>query len=323
VFDYSAYNLGISSALPLPELQTSAGVPADVTIRVDRLSWSPPADAVASEELYFEVEPAGTYFFWEQLGKFRVARGTEIILDPLPGVEERLLRLPLLGTLLAVLLHQRGCLVLHASAVAIDGEAIVFVGNKEHGKSTMAATLYGRGHQLIADDVVALSIDGRGHYVVMPGFPQFKLYPEAAFSSLGDGLETLLELAEGYEKRARPVTDRFAETPLPLRNVYVLGRGPVSTLKQLDSQNALLSIIANSYMSRFGRHLLKGAGATAHLRQCAQLVSHVAVCRLERPSALPLLSEVAQMIEDHLTAPSSTSGSAIHNCKLRKIETNG
>jgi len=300
VYNYNAYNLGISSALPLPELQASAEAATDVTIRVGRVNWSPPPEALSSEELCFEVTTDKAYFFWAQLGKFTVSGGSAIVIDPCAGVEERLLRLPLLGTILAVLLHQRGRLVLHASAVAIDGEAIIFVGNKGRGKSTMAATLYGRGHQLIADDVVALSIDAPGPPMVMPGFPQIKLYPEAVASSLGDDHELLPELADGYEKRGRRVTDRFAQQSLPLRSIYVLRRGPVSTINQLDPQAALLTLIANSYMSRFGNQLLHDAEAAAHLRQCTTLIREVPVYRLERPNDLALLPSIAQLVEEHL-----------------------
>ncbi len=299
MYNYTAYNLGICSALPLPELQTSAEVAADVTILLGRLDWSPPPDAITTEEMYFEVGPEEAYFFWEQLGKFRVARGTEIIIDPLPGVEERLLRLPLLGMIFAVLLHQRGRLVLHASAVAIDGEAIIFVGNKGHGKSTMAATLYGRGHQLIADDVVALEIDEAGQPIVIPGFPQFKLYPEAAVSSLGDDPKNLPQLADGYEKRSRRITERFVLELTPLRSIYVLGRGSALSIEPLDQQTALLTLIANSRMARFGKQLLQGAEASTHLRQCTALLAQVPVYRLERPDSLQLLPSIAQLVEEH------------------------
>jgi hypothetical protein len=299
VYNYRAYNLGLNSALLLPELQTSAEVEADVLIRLGHIDWSPPATSPTGD-LCFAISPGEAHFFWAQLGKFRVRGGNEIIVDPCAGVEERLLRLPLLGTVLAVLLHQRRWLVLHASAVAISGEALIFIGNKEHGKSTLAATLYGRGHHLIADDVVAVSVDDLGRPIVMPGFPQFKLYPEALLSSLGDDHTLLPQLAEGYEKRGRRVTDRFTQQPLPLKGVYALARGPVLRLKPLASRTALLSLIANSYMARFGSQLLQGEEAAAHLHQCARVVSKVAICRLERPCALPLLPAVAQMIEEHM-----------------------
>ncbi len=300
MYNYNAYNIGISSELPLPELQTSVEVATDVTIRFGRVTWSPPLGSMTADEPCFKIATDEAHFFWPLLGKFRVRDGTEIIIDPCAGVEERLLRLPLLGTLLAVLLHQRGSLVLHASAVAIDGEAIIFVGNKGYGKSTMAATLYGRGHQLLSDDVVALAMEGPGRPMVIPGFPQFKLYPEVVSLALGDDPSSLRELADGYEKCGRRVSDRFAQQALPLKSIYELGRGPVPTVRQLDSQGGLLTLIANSYMARFGRQLLNGAEASVHLRKCTKLMMQANIYRLERPSSLSLLPSIAQLVEEHL-----------------------
>jgi hypothetical protein len=266
-------------------------------VRTGRLDWSPLA---ASEDPSFEVVEQDAHFSWEQLGKFRVSRGAEVVVDPYPGVEERLVRLPLLGAVLAVLLHQRGCLVLHASAVAIDGEAIVFVGNKGWGKSTIAATLYGRGHQLIADDIVALDFRDGTSPLVLPGIPQFKLSREAVGPSLGDDYEALTELAEGYDKRGRTVTERFAQEPLPLKSIYVLAIGSDLKLKALGPQTALITLMAHSYSARFGKQLLHGAGASKHLQQCSSVLRQVPVYQLERPNALRMLAEAAQLVEEHL-----------------------
>jgi len=53
----------------------------------------------------------------------------------------------------------------------------------------MAATLYARGHYLMADDVVALDLGDPTRPLVFPVF-QFKFWPEAAASALGDDPET-------------------------------------------------------------------------------------------------------------------------------------
>src|SRR6185369_4316737 len=107
MFNYSAYNIGINSCLPLPELRASVEAAPDVTIRLGKIDWVPPIRTRVDEPC-FEVGEREAHFFWAQLGKFRVRSGTEIVIDPCDGVEERMLRLPLLGTVLAVLLQMRG-----------------------------------------------------------------------------------------------------------------------------------------------------------------------------------------------------------------------
>src|SRR3989454_2089338 len=65
--------------------------------------------------------PRSTLFPYTTL--FRSREGREIVVEPAPGVDAGTLRLFLLGPVRAVLLHQRGFLVLHASAVVLDGGA--------------------------------------------------------------------------------------------------------------------------------------------------------------------------------------------------------
>lgn len=287
---YGAYGLGIHSVMPLPELVPLAEANADVVLKTEKIDWSP-------TEYWVSFTDDEVYLCWEELGKFQVKGGAEIIIDPLPGVDDSLVRLPLLGTVLAVLLHKRGLLVLHASAVEIDGRAVAILGVKGAGKSTTAAMLYARGHTLIADDIVAIELSDPERPMLLPGFPQFKLLPDAAVTSLGDNPEQLRALVNGQPKRARPVLERFAKEPVPLSDVFILSDGPEPKLIPLKPQEAIVQLIAHSYMSRFGSELLKGAVAQRHLRQCSQLVQRVEIHRLDRPNMLELLGTTASLVE--------------------------
>jgi len=99
------------------------------------------------------------YFFWEHLGTFLVRDGKEIIVDPLPG--GRMLSSPShFGYGYGRVAASTGFLTLHASAVAINGGVVAFIGRKGQGKSTMAATLM--GGDMMADDMIALDLDETG-----------------------------------------------------------------------------------------------------------------------------------------------------------------
>jgi hypothetical protein len=123
---YHAYGLGIHSAVPLPELVAVGELEVDVVIQLGRIRSSPLATFGTGRN--FHIAEGEAYLFWDQVGTFLVRSGREIIIEPSPGVEERLLRLPLLGTVFAILLYQRGALVLHSSAVSVNGVAIAFLG---------------------------------------------------------------------------------------------------------------------------------------------------------------------------------------------------
>lgn len=299
---YHAYGLGFHSAFTLPELTARAEHKADVTIRAGAVRKLA-AEAGLCPEQSFHITQTGTYLFFSQIGAFLVRGGHEIIVEPLPSIEERLVRLPLLGAVLAVLLHQRGKFVLHASAVALDGRGIAFIGEKGSGKSTMAAALYGRGHELLADDVVAIDLEiGCSPPMVLSGFPQLRLYPDAVSAALRENPEDLPEIAMNLGKRSRRVEEYFAARTLPLAAIYALGEASELRIKQLNPQEAITALIANSYMARFGRQWLPSGTAASNLRQCASVANQTTVGLIERPRDLASLASVAQAIEEQTLA---------------------
>lgn len=297
MYSYKAYGLHLSSELSFPELSIVEEAPADVSIyfgTVDRSRLSRTSSGILRYISTNEVS-----YFWEDVGAFTACHGKEIILDPEPQVEERLLHLPILGILLAIILHQRGCLVLHGSAVAIDGKTAVFIASKGWGKSTLAATLYGRGHHLVTDDLVVIASKTREHPRVVPSFPQLKLLPEAAAFALGDCPENLPRLASGYEKRARRNIERFVEAPLPLGAVYQLARGQEVAAQPLGLQEALKQLITHTYFAQGSYQLLQGQPGAVHFQQCMEIIRNVPIYRLERPQHLELVTAIAQLVEEH------------------------
>lgn len=299
MFTYSAYGLVIHSELPLPEATPLAEAEGDAVIRFGKVDW--PVSGSSPGESSFHFDQEGAYLYWEGLGKFLVRGGKEIIIDPFASAEEHLIRLPLLGIVLAVLLHQRGLMVLHASAVAIEGRAIAFLGNKGDGKSTTAAMLYGRGHSLLSDDAVVLDFSDPQSPKVIPGFPQFKLWPEAA-STLGEDPDLLPKLLPQLEKRLRPVTERFSISPAPLKCICALSWASSLALERLRPQDAILQLIAHTYVSRFGKKLLRAESANLHFSQCVKLARAAPIYRLKRPASLAALPLTAELLESHIKA---------------------
>ena len=226
--------------------------------------------------------------------------GREIVVDPVPGVEEALLRLVILGPVLGALLQQRGQLVLHGSAVAIADGAVAFLGDKGWGKSTVAAALYSRGYGIVADDITAVDVS-TGCPMVQPGFPQLKIWPDTAVS-LGDALETLPQLHSQSEKRARRVDRGFPQAPLPLRAIYVLAQGTTPKLEPLAFGKAFLELVRHSYRTE----LLGANGASSHFLQCASITKSTRIRYLRIPRSLSILPDVARLVEEDVACPESS-----------------
>jgi hypothetical protein len=292
-YSYSAYGLGIRSALSLPELVCCEGA-EDVVVRFGELGRA----QKAGKALRFVGGTAQkVHLEWRGIGAFEVREGREIVVDPFPGVEERVLRLVILGPCLRVLLLQRGLSVFHASVVGLAARAVAFLAPKGQGKSTMAAVLHSLGHDLVDDDVMVLDDDG-DRLVVRPGYPQIRLRPDAA-QAIGQDPEQLSVLHPQLEKRAHRMAVGFSQHSMPLERVYVLGAGEQIEIVPLAPRDALLHVLPNGYAVMFGGGLAQMFGLDTHFSASMRLVGCVPIYLLKRPYSLDILPDVARAVEEH------------------------
>lgn len=293
MFSYRAYGLGIHSAIPLPELIV-ARTAADVVVRFGSVGGSHFLAPNVDSDRW--VGSQGLYMCWKEAGCFLVRSGQEIIVEPVSDATEQVLRLCLLGPVLGALLHQRGMLVLHASAVVISDGVVAFLGESGEGKSTTAAALHARGYSIMADDIVALDLSAIGAPMVPPAFPRLKFSPQSA-AALNYSLETLTEFHPEDHRREYRAVEGFPQMPLPLKAIYVLAEGTSLGIERLHSQEAFVELVRHSYAAS----LLKTVGATsAHFHQCVDVVKFVPIYRLRRQLSVAVLPEVAQLVEEQL-----------------------
>ena len=274
-----AYGLRVSAPWVLPELSRLDGS-SDVVVRLER----PPGPSCQGD-LRFE---------WPTIGAFVIRGGVEILVTPAPGVSYAALGHYLLGPVFAALLHQRGRVVLHASAVAVDGKAIAILGDSGAGKSTTAAAFLRHGHGFLADDVVALSPAAAGDLMIVPAFPQLKLWPDAA-DALGP-VAGGRRVFPGVDKCAMPVRSSFVPRPLPLARAYVLDPGPLASVEPLTGATGLVALMRHTY----GRQVLYAHRAASLFAECADVARRVPVRRLSAPRSLDRLSDLVRVVEDDL-----------------------
>jgi len=287
---FQAYGLTIASAIPLPELPSANGAVPDVVIRIGAVDTGSALPAAGGSFLSLGSNDACVV--WEQVGAFRVREGREITVDPAPGVLDQTIRNFLLGTVMGVLLHQRGLLVLHASAVAVAGKAAGFLGHRGMGKSTLAAACVARGLPLVVDDVLAVEFE-EAIPTVWPGFPQLKLWPASAEAALQDVPDDLPRLHPTLDKRLRSARDRFQADALPLGPLYILAVGDSARVERLSPAEAAIELVRYSFCTS----MLAGGDATQHLKQCAVLARSGMVRRLTRGPHLAELASLAELVE--------------------------
>ncbi len=263
-------------------------MPADLVVRRGRVADTP-RDASARGNV-LRASPREACLYWADAGAILVRDGREITVDARPGADARALRAYLLGPALAVALHQRGLMVLHASAVALDGGAVAFLGASGAGKSTTAAALHARGHPVIADDAVAIELAAAGP-VTLPGAPPLRLLPDA-LTALGAAPADLPAAHPGDAKRTWAAGVHVAG-PLPLRRCYVLADADRPVIEPLAGHPAVFAILQHSYVGP----AIRLFASADHLARCARLAGAVPVRRLARPRALDRLAALAALVE--------------------------
>jgi len=293
-YGYSAFGIQFESDIALPELLTYTGKIADVKIshgNVPDNIHSPREQneyyQVADNEFLFRVDGVASYY---------VTSGEQIIVQ-LFNQDLRQVRLYLLGTVMGVLLMQRGILPLHGSTVLVEGRCIVFLGVSGAGKSTLAAALRNNGHSLLADDISAVKFDKSGLPWVQPGYPQQKLW-QASVSMLGMDTTPLRRICEDTDKYAVPVLENFYRYPRIINGVYEIEikRDHNCAIVPLKGVEKIATIMHHTYRSG----MLKGLGLILpHFKKCETIAKYVPLFRLTRPENVLSLNQQVDVLERH------------------------
>lgn len=214
-----------------------------------------------------------------------------------PGADPGLIPVLAAGALVAVHLKLRHELVMHASAVQLDGRALAFVGASGMGKSTLAAVLCRNGCGLVSDDVLRVDLTDPTLVRVYAGSTENRLRMSAR------------ELADTAPSDAvRPTADgrlalrsrTCAGESLPLAACVVprpTRRAVDVSVQRLPKSEALLRMI------RFPRVVgwSEPASSACEFQALADLVERVPIFEALVPWGPPFRSEVLAGLLDAVT----------------------
>jgi len=210
------------------------------------------------------------------------AGGNGAELTPAPGVSPTTLRKLRDGAVRALLRDLQGELALHASAVAVDACAVLFVGPSGAGKSTAAAEMcLHHGAQLLADDIALLEVREAG-VVVLPSEADHYLALDSC-RALG------IPPQEARPGRKRVLhSSAVAGASYPLALVVELRFHPVasergSALRRIRGQDAAVSLLSSAI--RFD--VEDGAARRRELGQVMKVHERAAFVGIARPRASP------------------------------------
>jgi hypothetical protein len=293
---YHIFGLHITSAIPLPARFVNFPQPEvgpDVII-----GYGKTPTALTNPQfkgVRFQAGAGEFLMHVDGVARYYVQNGSSIVITPEPEANEDDILVFLMGSAMGALLHQRNILALHAGAVVVNGESIIFSGPSGIGKSTLAAGFHRRGYPFLADDICAITT-ANGRPAVIPGFPRLKLWADV-LKNLNTDINELKSVRWGKDlkKYFLPV-DGIQENPVPIKAVFILkttntDKMEITAWKGVEKINPLIN---NTYRLRF----LEGLGGKKdHFQQCAAVAAKAVVYRTIRPNKGFMLNELMALIE--------------------------
>ena len=268
--------------------------PPDVVVRYGTVPPAPPS-ALAAGPLR-QVTPEAARFGLPDVARLLVRGGNDILIDRREGADDERVRLLLLGTGTALLLHQRGLLPLHASAILTPAGAVLFTGHSGAGKSTLLNEFLRRGYPMLAEDLAAVRWDAAGVAWVEPGVQVTKLWADSA-AALGQPTAGLARVRPELEKFVVPVGGAaLVDTAAPLAALYVLSahNEPNILLKERRDARKFNALLDHTWqklvVKRMGLH-------TAHFQRAIAVANQARIVRVQRPDDGFRLKELADAVE--------------------------
>lgn len=279
---YRAYGLAVSSEIRFDHVPDSDfSGDTDVTIRRGVFSGRcsvPPAT------LRIEASPGRLLIRGARSATILVTGGDTIMVEPLPNGNHGATRQLILGWALGALLHQRGVLPLHGSALCDGGDCFVFCARSGVGKSTLAASFLNRGFSYLDDNMSVVAFRG-GTPHVTPGIPELRLW-EDALPGLAFEHRIAGAIMPDSPKFSIIARRNFRNEEARLRKIFVMKRTRDSVLSfvSLTGGAKFRVLMEQVFCSGFIADSSCRAGL---FRIVQELAARVAVVEIRLPEPLP------------------------------------
>lgn len=203
-----------------------------------------------------------------------------------------------LNQVLPLVLSKQGKLVFHASAVALEGGAVAFLGASGRGKSTLAASFAASGSRFLTDDGLVVEPDGTG-FRILPSHPSLRLWQDSQEALMAPDAKTAPPIA--YTAKARFLAGiglAFCAQARPLRRAFFLDDGTAAqvTVEPLSAAQALVEWVKHSFLL----DPEEKPALASHFDQVATLAGRVRCFRLDYPRRFEELARVRQAIVQQL-----------------------
>jgi hypothetical protein len=293
--------MALKSQIPLALPERGEGGLGQIELRMEQaryfssaarsLSRQPVSDSFYQSKF---LRNGSTYVRWNGVGEFLISDdGCRITGRQHDAAQEESFQVYLLGQALSYALVRRGLEPLHATAIVVNGGAVVLLGSSGFGKSSLAACLLEAGHRLLTDDLLVLQASG-GSVMAYPGPARIKLFPQLARRFLPK-VASGVAMNSGTRKLILPLENiQSVVHPVPLRRIYALP-APGSKAHSSDVQisvlppgQSFLALVRNTFNDR----IVNPARLERQFEAAASVASLMTVKQVSYPRGLSRIAAV-------------------------------
>ncbi|CAA0123034.1 Uncharacterised protein [BD1-7 clade bacterium] len=279
MYFYSVFGLSICSDIALP-LQECSDKNENTDIHINQANVPDKLERVTEKATLFSVNEDEFLFCIPDIGKYLVTSGQRITYQMADNGDEKAFKTHLLGSVMGALLHQRGFIVLHASAIAFGHEALLFGGASGVGKSTIVGALHKKGYPFISDDISVL-IERDGQLYIVPGYPHSRLWDDSmlSLSINSKGMDTAVK---SENKFIVPIADSHQEA-LPVKGILqvIPSEADAYAIEKLEGGTAIKSLHAMLYRKKI-RYAIQGQARI--FSELTRLAKHTNTYSIQRPN---------------------------------------
>jgi len=301
-YRYSAFGLCIESTIKFDELSVELNPKREVDLFIREKNLNFVIAPMGEAKSYMDYEnPTGVLMMWPGVAAVKIKSASEVEIQCYPGIPEKYMAFPVLGPIMGWILHQKGLLVLHSSAVRMDGKSIAFMGDKRAGKSTTAAAFLKAGAKLLTDDLLAIDMSYTPKPMIRPAFAQIKLNEESSHLMKIPDSKALPLVMPGFEKRQYRLNSMESEL-VPSDVFFVIERGgEVPQITWLEGGAGFPKLIRYSYNVRFSEAPDSLQNHAQHFENCVMLENKASVGILNIPSGIEQLGTTIDFVRKALS----------------------
>ncbi len=301
MYKYYGFGLNILSEIEMPELLVSDFDEHDVVIELGEVPQSVVGEKVFSRK-FFSLGEDEYVLNVKDVCRYYALKGNKIIVQPhLKEVDDwKSIRVFLLGSVMAVILHQRSLLPMHSSAIVKDGKLVLFMGESGAGKSTLVANMVKKGFSVFTDDICILKQSENGQVTGAASYPIIKLWENSISLLEEDRFNREYKMRPHMQKFGQFFHDEFDKSRFPLSTLFILNPNNLSdkvTCRELKGVEAFKAIEKQAYRYR----LVTGkVMRPIHFSIISNLVQNTKIYEISRPMQQKTIDQVYNTVVERI-----------------------